>query len=74
MARPLTVNKSNYFIFGWQYAVVQDEFINNTFLGDERVEKLWFFAVQKIVDKISKTQDLENYLWFISFKSKPDIE
>ena len=46
----------------------------NSMVGDERVEKLWFFAVQKIVDKISKTQDLENYLWFISFKSKPDIE
>ena len=74
MARPLTVNKSNYFIFGGQYALANDEFINNTFLGDERVKKLTSFVIQKIADKISKTQDLKKYLWFLSFKSKPDIE
>ena len=65
MARPLTVNKSNYFIFGGQYAIVQDEFINNTFLGDERVKKLNSFVIQKITDKISKTKELKKYLWFL---------
>ena len=74
MARPLTVNKSNYFIFGGQYATANDEFINNTFLGDEKVKKFRFFVIQKITDKISKTQDLKKYFWFLSFKSKPNIE
>ena len=74
MARPLTVNKSNYFIFGGQYATANDEIINNTFLDDERVKKLNSFVIQKITDKISKTKELKKYLWFLSFKSKPDIE
>ena len=74
MTRSFTVNKSNYFIFGGQYALANDELINNTFLGDERVKKLMSFVIQKIADKISKTQDLKKYLWFLSFKSNPDIE
>ena len=74
MARRLTVNKSNYFIFGGQYATANDEIINNTFLGDEKVKKFRFFVIQKITDKISKTQDLKKYFWFLSFKSKPNIE
>jgi len=74
LTRPLTINKSNYFIFGGLYALTNDEIINNILLDDERVEKLNSFVVQKIVDKISNSQDLKKYLWFLSFKSKPDIE
>ena len=50
MARPFTFNKSNYFIFGGQYVIADDEFIKNTLLPDlpdERFNKLMFFVFTK---------------------------
>jgi len=85
MARPVTVNKSNYFIFGGQYALLNDEFIKNTFLpdvrfknilllDDERYNELMSFVFQKILDKMSSSKDLKKHLWFSSFTSNPDFE
>ena len=85
MARPLTVNKSNYFIFGGQYALANDEFIKNTFLpeerfknilslNDERHKKLMLFVFTKILDKVITSKDSKKHLWFTSFKSNPDFE
>ena len=74
MARPLTVNKSNYFIFAFQYALANDEFIKNTFLDDEGFKKLMSFFVQKITGKISASQGFKQHLWFSSFKRNPDFE
>ena len=77
MARPLTVNKSNYFIFGGQYALANDEFIKNTFLSDlpdERFYKLMLLVFTKILDKVITSKDSKKHLWFTSFKSNPNYE
>ena len=85
MARPVTVNKSNYFIFGGQYVIADDEFIKNTFLpeerfknilslDDERHKKLMLFVFTKILDKVITSKDSKKHLWFTSFKSNPDFE
>ena len=57
MARPLTVNKSNYFIFGGQYVIADDEFIKNIFLPDVRFKNILSLNDERhnnIVKEVSK--------------------
>ena len=52
-----SINKSNYFIFGGQYATANDEFINNTFLSDEKAKDVLLdLMVKELVIRLLQTK------------------